>query len=216
VTDTPRAVATPVSAYDELLKRDPALEPVVTATGRPDPFVWADGDRTRRDPFAGLVLHISSQQISTLVAFRLYDRLATETGGLPTPAGVAALTEQRWRELGFSHAKVRYLTALARRSLDGEIDLAALAGRPDDEVRAELTALPGVGNWTTDLFLIFQLHRTDVFPAGDLALRHAVARWLPGTSASIREVAERARVWAPYRTYAAAAFWHSLRINRTG
>ena len=136
-------------------------------------------------------------------------------GGLPNPEGVAALSEERWRELGFSHAKVKYLSTLARRSLDGELDLAGLAGRPDDEVRARLTALPGVGNWTTDLFMIFQLHRPDIFPAGDLALRHAVNRWLPATGLSIREVEERARLWAPVRTYAAGAFWHSIKISRT-
>jgi 3-methyladenine DNA glycosylase/8-oxoguanine DNA glycosylase len=204
-----------VNPYDELLRRDPGLEPVLTATGRPDPFEWHDGERTRGDPFAGLVLHISSQQISTVVAFRLYDRLAAETGGLPDPAGVAALSGERWRELGFSHAKVKYLGALARQILDGELDLAALAGLPDDEVRARLTALPGVGNWTTDLFMIFQLHRPDIFPAGDLALRHAVGRWLPPTGTSIREVEERAARWAPFRTYAAGAFWHSLKISRT-
>jgi DNA-3-methyladenine glycosylase II len=202
-----------VSAYDELADLDPELEPVLTATGRPDPFAWPDGGRTRGDLFASMVLHISSQQISTLVAFRLYDRLAADLGGLPDAAGVAALTPERWRELGFSHAKVKYLTAMARRCLDGDLDLAGLAGLPDEQVRARLTALPGVGNWTTDLFLIFQLHRPDIFPAGDLALRHAVGRWLPPTGITIREVEARAKVWAPYRTYAAAAFWHSLRIS---
>jgi DNA-3-methyladenine glycosylase II len=201
-----------VTPYDELVKLDPELEPVLTATGRPDPFAWHDGDRTRGDYFASMVLHISSQQISTIVAFRLYDRLAAEMGGLPDAAGVAALTPERWRELGFSHAKVKYLSAMAQRCLDGELDLAGLADLPDDEVRARLTALPGVGNWTTDLFLIFQLHRPDIFPAGDLGLRHAVGRWLPPVGTSIREVEERAKPWAPFRTYAAAAFWHSLQI----
>ena len=204
-----------MTAYDELVRLDPELEPVLTATGRPDPFEWQDGDRTRGDHFAAMVLHISSQQISTLVAFRLFDRLAAEMGGLPNPAGVAALTEERWRELGFSHAKVKYLSAMARRSLDGELDLAALADLPDEQVRARLTALPGVGNWTTDLFLIFQLHRPDVFPAGDLGLRHAVGRWLPPTGTSIREVEARATRWSPFRSYAAAAFWHSLQLSRT-
>jgi DNA-3-methyladenine glycosylase II len=202
-----------VGAYDELVGLDPELQPVVTAAGRPDPFGWPDGDRARGDLFASLVLHISGQQISTLVAMRLYDRLAAATGGLPNAEGLVALTPERWRELGFSHAKVAYLTALARRCLDGELDLAGLAGLPDDEVRARLTALPGVGNWTTDLFLIFQLHRPDVFPAGDLALRRAVGRWLPPTGPSIRAVEARARVWSPYRTYAAAAFWHSLGLS---
>jgi DNA-3-methyladenine glycosylase II len=203
-----------VGAYDELAELDPELEPVLTATGRPDPFHWDGGDRTQGDPFASMVLHISSQQISTLVALRLYDRLTAATGGLPNAAGVAALTPERWRELGFSHAKVIYLTALAKKCLSGGLDLAALADRPDAEVRAELTALPGVGNWTTDLFLIFQLHRPDIFPAGDLGLRHAVGRWLPPTGTSIREVEARAKAWAPYRSYAAAAFWHSLAIKQ--
>jgi DNA-3-methyladenine glycosylase II len=199
-----------VDNYDALVKLDPELEPLLNATGRPDPFHWEGDDVTRGDPFAAMVLHISSQQISTLVAFRLYERLSADTGGLPDPAGVAALTPERWRELGFSHAKVKYLSALANKILDGELDLAALADRPDAEVRAELTALPGVGNWTTDLFLIFQLHRPDIFPAGDLGLRHAVAKWLPPTGTSIREVEARATAWSPYRSYAAAAFWHSL------
>jgi DNA-3-methyladenine glycosylase II len=203
-----------VTPYDELVKLDPELEPVLTATGRPDPFRFDGSERTRGDLFAGMVMHISGQQISTLLALRLYDRLAAEMGGLPHPAGVAALTDERWRELGFSHAKVKYLSTMARRSLDGELDLAAMAGLPDDEVRRRLTALPGVGTWTTDLFLIFQLRRPDVFPAGDLALRHAVGRWLPPTGTSIPEVEARARRWSPFRTYAAGAFWHSLKLDR--
>jgi DNA-3-methyladenine glycosylase II len=90
-----------VDPYDELTRLDPELEPVFTATGRPDPFAWPDGDRTHGDLFAAMVLHISGQQISTVMAFRLYDRLAAETGGLPN---AAALSPQRWREVGFSHA----------------------------------------------------------------------------------------------------------------
>jgi DNA-3-methyladenine glycosylase II len=202
-----------MSDYDELLKLDPQLTAVVEATGRPDPFRWPEADRTGGDLFAAMVLHISSQQISTRVAFLLYDRLTSELGGGPPDAeGIVNIAPERWRALGFSHAKVNYLTALARRCLDGELDLAALKDRPDEQVRAELTALPGVGRWTTDLFLIFQLHRPDIFPAGDAGLRRAVGHWLPPAGTSVREVEARSEIWAPYRTYAASALWHSLSL----
>ena len=201
-----------MSPYEELAALDPELAPVLTATGRPDPFSWPDHGRTGGDLFAAMVLHISGQQISTVMAFRLYDGLARELGSIPAAAGVAALPPERWRALGFSHAKEAYLTSLARRCLDGELDLAGLADRPDDQVRAALTALPGVGRWTSEMFLIFQLHRPDVFPAGDAGLRRAVGRWLPPAGTSVREVEARSAIWTPYRTYAAAALWHSLAL----
>ena len=190
---------------------------MLAATGRPDPFTWPDHGRTGGDLFAAMVLHISSQQISTVMAFRLYDGLARELGGIPDAAGVAALPPERWRELGFSHAKVAYLTALAQRCLDGELDLAGAwpAGRTS-RCGPALTALPGVGRWTSEMFLIFQLHRPDIFPAGDRACAAAVGRWLPPAGTSVREVEARSAIWAPYRTYAAAALWHSLDLGRPG
>ena len=99
------------------------------------------------------------------------------------------------------------------------MDTDRLAGASDDEVTAALTAARGVGPWTAQMFLIHQLRRPDVLPAGDLGIRHAVAagwQWQEQGSAlpSAAEVAQLGRGWRPYRTYAAALLWASLRPAR--
>ncbi|WP_062432431.1 DNA-3-methyladenine glycosylase family protein [Herbidospora daliensis] len=193
--------------YDHLAG-DPVLARLIGEVGEPDPFAWFSPGRFGPTHFSGLVLHVVSQQISTAVAFTFFDRIKAAAGGFPTPEAILAMGAERLRECGLSGAKTAYLLDLAHRQARGLLDLDGLAGLADAEVVAALTEVKGVGVWTAQSFLIAQLHRPDVLPAGDQGIRRAVERaWQLEGLPSIAEVQARGLPWAPYRTYAAALLW---------
>jgi 3-methyladenine DNA glycosylase/8-oxoguanine DNA glycosylase len=130
------------------------------------------------DPFEMLVGAITSQQVSLFSALAIRNRLierfgerAVEAWAFPTRERLAAAREEELVAVGFSRGKAAYVVALAR----ADIDLHALADLPDDDVRARLVALRGIGAWTAEWFLARYLGRPHAWPAGDLALRKAVA-----------------------------------------
>lgn len=129
------------------------------------------------DPFEALVTSITAQQVSLFSAVairnRLIQRFGTQIGeawAFPARERIAAAREQELVEVGFTRRKAEYAVALAR----SDIDLHALAALEDDEVRAQITALRGLGPWTAEWFLARHLARPRAWPAGDLALRKAV------------------------------------------
>jgi DNA-3-methyladenine glycosylase II len=198
--------------YRFLAHRDPALARLVEEYGHPDPFVWHDGGRTGSSKFAAMTLHIIGQQISAAVAFVVFDRVAAAVGGIPTPDGIIAAGPERLRECGLSRAKVAYVLDLAHRQVTGLIDIEDMADLDDDAAIAALTAVKGIGLWSAQTFLIHQLHRNDVLPAGDGGIRRAIGKaWRREGPPTMREVREMATAWAPYRTYAATLLWRSLR-----
>jgi DNA-3-methyladenine glycosylase II len=130
-------------------------------------------------PFESLVTSITAQQVSLRAAFAIRNRFITRFGAVsgehavafPEREHVALAREDELTELGFSRRKAAYVIGVAR----SDLDLEALALLPDDEVKSELTALPGIGEWTADWFLARHLARPRAWPAGDLGLRKAVA-----------------------------------------
>ena len=129
------------------------------------------------DPFEMLVGAITAQQVSLFAALAIRNRLVERFGkrvgrvwAFPTRERLAAAAEDELFSLGFSRRKAEYVIGLAR----AELDLAALALLPDEEVKAQLTALRGLGEWTADWFLARYLGRPRAWPAGDLAVRKAV------------------------------------------
>lgn len=198
--------------YRALARREPVLAGLVRTYGRPDPFEWFAADRTGPSRFAAMVVHIVGQQISTVVAFTLYDRVAAAGGGIPTPARILALGPERLRACGLSRAKVTYLLDLASRQAAGTIDVEHLDDLTDDEAITALTEVRGVGLWSAQMFLIHQLGRADVLPAGDVGIRNAIrAAWGMAVTPAVKDVLALARPWAPYRSYASALLWRSLR-----
>lgn len=212
-TDEVRAVqAHPEDPYGRLAAVDPVLGGIVRRHGRPDPFVWSVVHGAASTPFAALVLHVTSQQISTEVALTLFHRMEEAAGGRLDPHRVAALGTGRLRALGLSRAKAVAVVGLAGMHLAGALDTTRLDALDDNAAVAALTAARGVGPWTAQMFLIHQLRRPDVLPAGDLGIRHAVqACWALSGLPRVAEVRERGLRWVPYRTYAAALLWASLR-----
>jgi len=129
------------------------------------------------DPFETLVTSITAQQVSLQAAFAIRNRLIQAFGiqaerayAFPARERLAAVEPDELFALGFSRRKAEYVVGLAR----SDLDLDTLAALPDDEVKARLTALPGIGEWTADWFLARHLARPDAWPWGDLGLRKAV------------------------------------------
>jgi DNA-3-methyladenine glycosylase II len=203
-------------AYAALAAADPVLDKLVAAHGMPDPFDFHDGGRTAGSNFAAMTLHILGQQISTKVAFVLYDRLSAQTSGTPTPQAVLALGADRIRALGASRAKAAYLLNLAGHVGSGALDIEHMDDLSDQQATDALTQVKGIGAWSAQMFLIHQLRRSDVLPAADIGIRSAARTlWSLGDMPSAKAVTLLAQPWAPYRSYAAALLWSSL-IPRAG
>jgi DNA-3-methyladenine glycosylase II len=125
---------------------------------------------------------------------------------------VARLSSEELRALGLSHAKSLAVAGLAQLHLSGALDTDRLDGLGDEQAMAALTAARGIGPWTAQMFLIHQLRRPDVLPAGDLGIRQAVERaWDLPAVPSIDEVRQFGERWSPQRTCASALLWASLR-----
>ena len=197
--------------YAVLGRIDPVLVRLIQKVGTPDPFAFPDGGRTSGNNFAGMVLHIIAQQISIKVALVLYDRLTAALDGPPTPVGVLGLDLDQLRALGMSHSKAAYLHDLADAVASGDLAIDALDEADDDDVIAALTRVKGIGPWSAEMFLIHQLRRLDVLPAGDLGIRTAVQRAYTLTDLPpIADVRQRGAAWSPYRTLASTLLWRSL------
>lgn len=163
--------------------------------------------RRRDDGFGAICDAVVSQQISTHAAAAIAGRM--QAAGLYAQDRMASASDEDLRAVGLSRPKQRYLRAIAASPLDW----LALRDLPDDEVIAQLTALPGIGRWTADIYLKLALGRADAFAAGDLALAEA-ARLLydlperPGPKA----LTALAEPWRPWRSVAARALWSYYHI----
>jgi 3-methyladenine DNA glycosylase/8-oxoguanine DNA glycosylase len=189
------------TACRALADREQLFARLLDQYGHPDPFAWHDGERTGSSQFAAMLLHIVGQQISARVASAVYDQIIAAAGGIPTPQMILTLGAERLRECGLSAAKARYALALAETQVGGD----------DEAVMATLTAVAGIGVWSAETFLVHNLHRPDVLPAGDLGIRRAVRRhWNLDDLPPARDVRAQGAAWAPYRTYAGALPRRSL------
>ncbi|MDB4921904.1 DNA-3-methyladenine glycosylase 2 family protein [Mucilaginibacter sp.] len=186
---------------DKLAAADPDLAAIVKAHGYP-PF-WS-----RPNSFETLVHIILEQQVSLASALSALNKLKERLQEL-TPVRLLLLTDEEMRACYVSRQKNGYIKYLAETLLSGQLNLNELEDMPDDEVRAKLVALKGIGNWTADVYLMFVLQHSDVFPIGDLAAVNAMKRVknLPADTTK-EQMIEMATQWQPYRTIATMLLWH--------
>ena len=189
-----------------LVARDARFGPILEAVG-PLPL------RRQSDGFSALLSAIVGQQVSTHAARAIWARLAD--AGLTDASALSHAPDEVLRAAGLSRPKIAYARALAHADLDYE----SLRAMPTEAVVTQLTALPGIGRWTAEIYACFALGHADVFAAGDLALQVAAARAFALTArpneAALRRMAQE---WAPVRAVAARALWAYYRIatNREG
>ena len=185
----------------ELSQRDPHLAAVVARHGAPP--LW-----DRPPGFETLVQIILEQQVSLASGRAAYARLETVAGGV-TPERIARLDDTALQSAGLTRQKASYVRGLAEVIVGGEFDPEGLANLDDDSARAALIKLRGVGAWTADIYLLMALGRSDIWPAGDLALVAAMRevkrmRSLPDAD----RIGRITRAWRPWRAVAARVLWH--------
>ena len=186
---------------EELAGRDAALAGVVSKWGLPPFWVHPAG-------FPGIVLAILGQQVSLESAQATYGKLEAALGAVE-PERFLDLDDEALKSVGFSRQKASYVRGLARQIVSGEFDPAELEPLDDEDVRARLVGLRGIGAWTADTYLLFALRRPDAWPSGDLALAKAIQE-LENRPAmpSWAEVDACADRWRPWRAVAARLLWH--------
>ena len=186
---------------DSLGLQDADLKSIFTQHGYPP--LW-----TRPNTFESLVHIILEQQVSLASALATLNKLRDKLKEV-TPEGLLLLSDEELRACYFSRQKTIYTRHLAQALVKGELDLAALATLSNDEIRQNLSRLKGIGNWTIDVYLMFVLQRTDLFPIGDLAAVNALKQLkrLPA-STSRDELLAIAENWKPHRTVATMLLWH--------
>lgn len=192
-----------------VLRADPIMRRIVERVGPPR-------IARHRGRFEALVRAIVYQQLSGKAAGTIYRRVLLSVNGngpkrAPMPEEMLAAKPAVLRAAGLSRQKTAYLKDLSARVLDGRLPLARLGRMGDDEVIKRLTEVKGIGRWTAEMFLIFSLARSDVWPVDDLGLRKAVMkayrlREMPSPWA----LAARGERFRPYRSYATWYFWQSL------
>jgi DNA-3-methyladenine glycosylase II len=186
---------------DQLASMDEDLAQIL-ATHR-YPTMW-----TRPNTFESLIHIILEQQVSLASALAALNKLKERLKEI-SPAAFLALTDEELKACYFSRQKIVYTRGLATALLEEQLHLGSLESLSDDEVRAKLITLKGVGNWTIDVYLMFVLQRADIFPIGDLAALNALRRIknLPKDIPKER-LLEIVAGWQPYRSVAAMLLWH--------
>jgi DNA-3-methyladenine glycosylase II len=191
-----------------LRRRDPVLREIISNIG-----ACGLARSQRDDPFVAMVEAIVWQQLSTRAAAAIYARVLAlmPNGGTVTPAALAALPASALRAAGLSNAKVAYVQDLAVKVRDRIVHLDRLTALDDEAVIEELTKVKGIGRWTAEMFLMFRLHRPDVFPVGDLGIVKAIQRaYRLRRTPSPRKMHQIAEGWRPYRSVACWYLWASL------
>jgi len=170
---------------------------------------------TTRSAFQVMLETIISQQLSTKASASIYGRLrALMPRGVPRPSHVLVLNDAQLRTSGLSRSKAQYVRNAAVAFSSRRFGAAALAHLDDEGVIARLTEIKGVGEWSAHMFLIFALHRLDVFPIGDLGLRNAMkAQYRLRGAPRDQRLHRIADAWRPYRTVGTLYLWKSYDVD---
>lgn len=186
---------------DRLGRKDKELKAIIEVYGYPP--MW-----TRPPGFATLIHIILEQQVSLASAKAAFLKLTEKLGHI-TPASLLLLSDEEMKACYFSRQKMLYARHLAENIVSNGLDLEAISALPDDHIRLALKRIKGIGDWTADIYLIFALQRTDVFPVGDLAMVNAfkeVKKLKNGISRE--EMISVSKIWSPHRSVATMLLWH--------
>jgi DNA-3-methyladenine glycosylase II len=199
------------AAIDELAVRDTDLAGIIARHGPPPLWDRAPG-------FPTLIHIVLEQQVSLASAQAAFERLRAAADPL-TPSRFLELTDPDLLAIGFSRQKARYGRALAEAIESRALDLESLETLDDDAVHRALQSVPGIGPWTSTIYLLMVLLRPDLWPVGDMALAASVGEVKGlGRRPDPTEMAELGEAWRPWRSVAARLFWHDYlaRRGRTG
>jgi DNA-3-methyladenine glycosylase II len=186
-----------------LSKNDPVMREIIRS--RPKVYL-----QRRGEPFLTLARAICGQQISVKAAQSVWDRVLACVGEV-TPQGILGKKRPELRACGLSDRKVEYIADLAQHFADGKIHVQRWPEMGDEDIIAELVEVRGIGRWTAEMFLIFNLMRPDVFPLDDLGLQKGICvSYYKGRKVSLRTMRKLGESWRPWRSVATWYLWRSL------
>jgi DNA-3-methyladenine glycosylase II len=192
-----------IRAKRALARGDPVLARIIRA----HPRIALE---PRGEPFHTLARSIVGQQISVKAAASVWARVVALAPRM-IPEEIAGAKHAKLCACGLSQRKAEYLAGLARHFVDGDLHVAAWESMDDEAVIAELVQLRGIGRWTAEMFLMFNLLRPDVLPLDDLGLQRAIRlHYFKGRRVSPRTMRRVASGWAPWRSVATWYLWRSL------
>lgn len=197
-------------ACEELAGRCDVLARVIEKVG---PLRFPRTDRA--DRFGSLARMIIYQQLAGNAARAIHGRVVTALGGEVTPEQVLRKRPPTLRRCGLSEAKLRSLRNLAQKARDGDVNIEGLARKTNEQVIEELTQVRGIGEWTAQMFLMFDLRRPDVWPVLDLGVRNGyglVYGCDPAPTA--KELIPLGDRFRPYRSYVACYMWRAIDLSR--
>jgi DNA-3-methyladenine glycosylase II len=209
------ATAKATRAAHRVLKADPVMAALIAAAGpfRPRPVE----DRT---PFEALTRAIAHQQLHGVAAERILARFVglSGSGEFPLPQQVLDADPERLRGVGFSYAKIAALKDLAGKTLSGVVPAPAeFACLTDEQIIERLTAVRGIGRWTAEMLLMFQLQCADVLPVDDFGIRNGFRlAYRLSRMPTARALAQFGERWKPYRSMAAWYLWRAVDLSRLG
>jgi DNA-3-methyladenine glycosylase II len=195
-----------------IAQRDPVLARLVTDAGPPSFPVPTESH------FATLVRAITYQQLAGNAARAIHGRLVVALGDDVAPERLASLPDDALRAAGLSGAKIASLRDLSAKVLDGTVVLGPrqLARLSDAEIAARLTTVRGIGRWTADIFLMFQLRRLDVWPTGDLGVRRGYGLAWNVPTPTVKELDLLGEPYRPYRSIVAWYCWRAGELFAAG
>jgi 3-methyladenine DNA glycosylase/8-oxoguanine DNA glycosylase len=200
------------TAIDEVSARDPVLAHLVEVAG---PIKYRP-----RDPdghFGALVRAIVYQQLAGRAAQAIHKRVRATVRGDLTPKALATVSDEALRAAGLSANKLASLRDLSTKILDGTVDLEGSSRKSDDEIAAGLIAVRGIGRWTAEMYLMFELRRLDVWPVDDLGVRQGYAvAWGLDPPPPARELDPLGERFRPYRSIVARYCWEAVALFRGG
>ena len=186
-----------------LARRDPVMGAIMRS--RPKVFLVRRGE-----PFLTLARAICGQQISVKAAQSVWDRVAACTGEV-SPQAILSKPRSALRACGLSERKVEYIADLAQHFAQGSIHVHRWPAMDDEAIVAELTQVRGIGRWTAEMFLIFNLLRPDVFPLDDLGLQKGIrVAYFRNRKVALRTMTRLGETWRPWRSVATWYLWRSL------
>ena len=183
-------------------------DPVMGAIMRRHPGVYM---MARGEPFMTLARAICGQQISVKAAQSVWNRVCICLEQKITPEAVVAAERKNLRACGLSDRKTEYIADLARHFVDGKVHARNWPQMSDEEIIAELVEVRGIGRWTAEMFLMFNLLRPDVFPLDDLGLQKGIrVAYFKGRKISLGRMRKLGDSWRPWRSVATWYLWRSL------